>query len=149
MRKEVADSNLYECQPPLRLKPHFLHTKWRGGCLSTVMSSHLSTGLPITHHGLSAIDTKSAHGVRRCKLGTPWADLVSMADSPWCVKGKTPIFSLTVTKVHSSHLCLRGLSHECVRWSVYADSESIYPLRSLFTLGALWLASKGGAKRSV
>jgi hypothetical protein len=26
---------------------------------------HLFTGLPITHHGLSAIDTKSAHGVPR------------------------------------------------------------------------------------
>jgi hypothetical protein len=37
------------------------------------MSSHLSTGLPITHHGLSAIDTKSAHGVQRHEvLGKRW-----------------------------------------------------------------------------
>jgi hypothetical protein len=37
------------------------------------MSSHLFTGFPFTHHGLSAIDTKSAHGVQRHEvLGKRW-----------------------------------------------------------------------------
>jgi hypothetical protein len=85
MRKEVADSNLYECQPPLPAKAPLSSFSLRGGCLSTVMSSHLSTGLPITHHGLSAIDTKSAHGVRRHEvLGKRWllSILVATATSP-------------------------------------------------------------------
>jgi hypothetical protein len=42
MRKEVADSNLYECQPPLfPLRPSPTSSEKRGGCLSIKMNSHL------------------------------------------------------------------------------------------------------------
>jgi hypothetical protein len=37
MRKEVADSNLYECQPPLFTSYLFLHTKWRKRWLYIIM----------------------------------------------------------------------------------------------------------------
>jgi hypothetical protein len=47
----------------------FLHTKWKEvAAINTGCDSHL---FPSTS----------------C-LCTPWADLVSMADSPWCVMGK-------------------------------------------------------------
>jgi hypothetical protein len=50
---------------PLRVKKEVARSG-RGGCrCKSDCRSHLFTGFPITHHGQSAIDTKSAHGVQR------------------------------------------------------------------------------------
>jgi hypothetical protein len=46
MRKEVADSNLYECQPPLPLRASFFIRSGRGGCLSILINSHLFHFVP-------------------------------------------------------------------------------------------------------
>jgi hypothetical protein len=71
MRKEVADSNLYECQPPLfPLRASFFtatsptSSEERGGCLSILMNSHLFHIVP----PLSEFYTKHTMG-RLCIYG--------------------------------------------------------------------------------
>jgi hypothetical protein len=65
---------LMDRQPPLfswlfilmdRQPPLFSQTATTMDDSHLFFHSHLSTGFPVTHHGLSAIDTKSAHGVPR------------------------------------------------------------------------------------
>jgi Type II intron maturase len=55
MRKEVADSNHYECQPPLfPLRPSPTSSEKRGGCLSIKMNSHLSTSCHLFFYRLES-----------------------------------------------------------------------------------------------
>jgi hypothetical protein len=66
----------------------------KGGCLSIKMNSHLFHFVPSTVMGAAnspkevavatSIDSSHLFPSTSC-LRTPWADLVSMADSPWCV----------------------------------------------------------------
>jgi hypothetical protein len=81
----------------------------KGGCLSIKMNSHLFHFVPSTVMGAAnspkevavatSIDSSHLFPSTSC-LRTPWADLVSMADSPWCVLTSFHLFPLRASCAH-------------------------------------------------